>query len=139
MKMAKPKKSEPTIDPAEMVRVDKYIDYYKSLLKKIDEIEEFKKQFDDEKQHVKQLILAFLDQHGMTGVKTRSGSVYVLTRPNASLNDPDAFMDYVKRHSAFDLMDRRANSTACREFADEHGKLPPGVSLNVVRTVGVRS
>jgi hypothetical protein len=137
--MAKPKKVEPSIDPAEMERVDKYIDYYKKLLGKLDQIEEAKKEFADEKEHVKQLILAFLDQHGMTGAKTASGSVYVLTRHDASLSDPDAFMTYVKRYSAFDLMDRRANSLACREFADEHGKLPPGVVLNSRRTVGVRS
>jgi len=37
----------------------------------------------------------------------------------------------------FDLLDRRANATACRELA-EKGTLPPGVKLNTIRTIGVR-
>ena len=34
-------------------------------------------------------------------------------------------------------MDRRANATACRDYAEEHGALPPGVKINSIRTVGV--
>ena len=85
-------------------------------------------------------MLEFLDTHrpGDRPRPTRARSTCRI-KHTASLGDPDAFMDYVMKNGAFELMDRRANSTACREFAEEHGSLPPGVKLNSTRTVGVRT
>ena len=83
-------------------------------------------------------MLAFLDQTGQERARTNEGTVYVRTDYSASLADPHAFMEFVIEYEAFELMDRRANKTACREYCEEHGRLPPGVNLNQTRTVGVR-
>lgn len=80
----------------------------------------------------------FLKATGQESAKTRFGTIHLVTNYYASLEDPDAFMDYVMANGAFELMDRRANSTACREFAEENGKLPPGVHINAVRQARVR-
>jgi hypothetical protein len=80
----------------------------------------------------------FLSTAGAQSVKTSEGTVYASTRYSASLGDPQAFMDYVIKNSAFDLMDRKANATAVRDFVETHKSLPPGVNLNAIRTIGVR-
>lgn len=79
-----------------------------------------------------------LDKVGAKSVKTAQGTVYQSTRYSASLNDPKAFMDYVIANNAFDLLDRKANSTAVRDFIEQHKSEPPGVRLSAIRTVGVR-
>ncbi len=80
----------------------------------------------------------FLDKSGAKSVKTRDGTFYASTRYTTSLADPDAFMNYVINNQRYDLLDRRANATAVRQFVEETGNLPPGTNLNALRTVGVR-
>jgi len=79
-----------------------------------------------------------LEQVGAQSVKTSKGTVYATTRYTASLADPKAFMDYVITNQKWELLDRKANSTACKDFVAEHGSQPPGVNLSAIRTVGVR-
>jgi hypothetical protein len=80
----------------------------------------------------------FLEQAGADSVKTPEGTCYSTTRFTASLADPEAFMSFVKTTNNYDLLDRKANVTACRDFAAENGTLPPGVNMSAIRTVGVR-
>jgi hypothetical protein len=47
-------------------------------------------------------------------------------------------MNHVISTKNFDLLDRRANSTAVREFIKKNNVQPPGVNLSAHRTVGVR-
>lgn len=83
-------------------------------------------------------MMAFLEKSGTTSVKTAHGTCYASTRHTASLADPDAFMKYVISTGKFELLDRRANSTAVKDFVEETNALPPGCNLNAIRTVGVR-
>ncbi len=80
----------------------------------------------------------FLDKSGSKSVKTEFGTFYASTRYTTSLADPDTFMKYVISNQRFDLLDRRANATAVKQFVEETGNLPPGTNLNALRTVGVR-
>lgn len=80
----------------------------------------------------------FLTTTGATNVATPSGTVHWNTRYTASLEDGEAFMEHVKATKDFDLMERRANATAVRDYAEKHGALPPGVKLSTLRTVGVK-
>lgn len=83
-------------------------------------------------------LTAKLEAVEAASVRTKAGTVYSTTRYSASLADPQAFMDFVKRTDKFELIDRKANATAVRDFVETTGSLPPGVNLNAIRTVGVR-
>lgn len=124
-------------------RIDKWVAQYIAIRERMKQMEAaFKKQlepFEKAKDKLAGHMLSFLDATGQEMARTDEGTVYVLNKSTASLGDPDAFMDYVMKNGAFELMDRKANSTACREFAEENGSLPPGVKLNSTRTVGVRA
>jgi hypothetical protein len=83
-------------------------------------------------------IMKHLETTGSTAVKTNHGTCYQSTRYTASLADADAFMKFVTENQMFDLLDRRANSTAVRDYVEEHKSLPPGCNLSAIRTIGVR-
>src|ERR1017187_7438939 len=74
----------------------------------------------------------FLDKTGAESVKTAAGTCYSTTRYTASLADPQAFMSYVIENSKWDLIDRKANATAVRDYVAETGALPPGVNLSAL-------
>jgi hypothetical protein len=84
-------------------------------------------------------LLLFLDSHGQEMARTAAGTVSATVRDTASLSDPDIFIEFVAEHGLYELLDRRANATACKDFAKENGTLPPGVRINTLRGVSVRT
>lgn len=80
----------------------------------------------------------FLEKAGAESVKTSEGTCYETTRYSASLADPEAFMKFVLDKQDFNLLDRKANVTAVRDYVEANGTLPPGVNLSAIKTVGVR-
>jgi hypothetical protein len=83
-------------------------------------------------------LLAFLETSGGEAIRTKEGTVYQTVRTTASLADADAFMKFVVENEQFDLLDRRANATAVREYVESNNVLPPGVNLNSHAQVNVR-
>lgn len=82
-------------------------------------------------------LLRYLTTNGLENIKTPVGTAFLTTKATASLKDPDEFMKYVLANSRFDLLDRKANTTAVKQFLKENNALPPGVNLSPVMTVGV--
>jgi hypothetical protein len=83
-------------------------------------------------------LLAFLDATRQKSARTAAGTITAVARETAALFDPDVFMDFVRKNDAYVLMDRRANKTACIDFRESHGTLPPGVKINVYHHLSVR-
>lgn len=110
-----------------------------------DKIKEQDKLYDDKMAPLKGLLnelsgklTSLLEDVGAESIKTAAGTAYSTTRYSASLKDPQAFMEYVIKSEAWDLLDRKANATAVRDFIATNGSEPPGSKLSVVRSVGVR-
>lgn len=131
-------KTERPIDP----RVDKLVADYRKVRdfikaeekRQAEELQEYKTALEK----LGGRLLQFLDFHGQEMARTAEGTVTSKVIPYASLQDPDLFMEFVAEHGLFELLDRRANSTACRDFAKENnGVYPPGVRMNMVRRVSV--
>lgn len=111
----------------------------RDLIKKIeDETKEKLKPLRQIQELLAGRIQAFMVENSLVNLKTKAGTCYTTTKRTASLSDPDAFMTYVIEHNAFDLLDRRANSTAVQDFVKKFKALPPGCNLNTIETVGVR-
>lgn len=131
------------VTAADEGRIDKMVAQYLALREKIRELDARYKAvlepFELVKNKLGGMMLEFLDQTGQESAKTSEGTVYARVKHTASLADPDVFMEYVIKHGAYDLLDRRANSVACRDHAEEHGELPPGVKLSSIRNAGVRA
>jgi hypothetical protein len=124
------------------VKVDKYVQNFIALRDHKKLIEDAfnikKKEVTDVMDKIEGILQAFLEKAGGDGIKTKYGSVYLSTKTTASLADPEAFMNFVIESERYELLDRRANSTACKDYATEEGAVPPGVNLNSYTTVGVR-
>jgi hypothetical protein len=82
-------------------------------------------------------IQSFLTAHKLENLKTKAGTCYISTRYSASVQDGEAFMDFV-RSGHWDLIERRANATAVKDYVQEHNNLPAGVNLTAIQSVGVR-
>lgn len=82
-------------------------------------------------------ISAFMDENKLENLKTSHGTCYTSTRYTASVADGEAFMNLVKAGN-FDLIERRANSTAVRDWVTKNKSLPAGVNLSAIQTLGVR-
>lgn len=119
-------------------RVEQYIMIRDKLKQMDDEFEAKKAPLVEIQNLLTGWMMDFLQKFNADSVKTAHGTCYSSTRHTASLADPDAFMQYVISHGKFELLDRRANTTAVKDFVEEHKALPPGCNLNSMRTIGVR-
>jgi hypothetical protein len=83
-------------------------------------------------------LMVALDKLGGEGMRTAAGTAYISQRTSATVGDKDAFMNHVKAHQAFDLMDVRVNKTGVDAYIAENGDVPPGVNYRTERTVSIR-
>jgi hypothetical protein len=122
---------------------DKWVGQFVDLRNKLKEFDDKvaktrNANFIDKMNALQAKMLTAFDATGLESARTDHGTASVLVNHYASCSDPDAFIKFVRNNDAYELMDRRANGTACRQFAQETGNLPPGVKINTVRTIGVR-
>jgi hypothetical protein len=108
------------------------------LAKRKEAYEESIKPLTEIKSKLEGRMLAFLDQSGQTSAKTQYGTCFTTVKDRASLADPDAFMAFVMKKGLFELLDRRANATAVKDFVENEGTLPPGVNFHSYKALSVR-
>jgi hypothetical protein len=124
-------------------RMAKLVGYYVELRNAIDTVKE--RQKDELKQPQKQMeilaaeLIKELEQSGVESARTKFGTVSLSSHDSASCSDPNLFIEYVREHDAYELINRHPNPTACKDFVKTHGTPPPGVKLNSKRTVRVNS
>lgn len=84
-------------------------------------------------------LLEVFNQTGMDSVKTEFGTAYATVRTTASIADRDAFMDFVKAHEEWALLEVRVSKTAVEQFRSANDdELPPGVNVREERVVNIR-
>ena len=130
------------VDPAPTKTIDQIVAEYiqfRDLLQDLDKRHDEKRApLVEAQEKLTGVMQEYLDQLGADSIKTPDGTCYSKVKYSASLADPQAFMDYVIKNGAFDLLDRKANVTAVKGFVEEHGTLPPGTSLSAIKGVNVR-
>lgn len=121
------------------IRVEQYI----ALRNKIREAEDaHKKAMAPKKSTLEKLgnlILTHLQQNQADSISGHGGTAFITTRRSASIADGEAFWDFVTQHKAWDLIDKRANAVAIEDYANQNGKLPPGVNFNKMFALNVRT
>jgi hypothetical protein len=122
--------------------VSKRVAQYRLIDAKIKELNEAHEKSLEPLANIKNLLQGFFEKFltdtGQQTAVTPGGTIHWNHRVTASLEDPQAFMDWVIANKRFDMLDRRANATAVKDFAEREHSLPPGAKLNSIRTVGVR-
>jgi hypothetical protein len=83
-------------------------------------------------------LLLKLKATGQEMARTKAGTVSVAPRTSISCSNPNEFMEYLIENQLWELIDRRPNKTACLEFNNENGQLPPGVKMTSKEDVNVQ-
>ena len=122
---------------------DYYLDYHRKVETKLKEMDlAYEAQIAPYKQareKVRAKLLDMLNQSGQDTSTTEQGTVSKTTKFSASLEDRDAFMRHVIGAAEWDLLDVKANVTACQDFAVANKELPPGVKLTQKVDISVRA
>lgn len=84
-------------------------------------------------------LLIYMNQHNIQSVKTAAGTAYVSARRRAVLRDMDAFLAWVRRTGASEVIDISVNAAAAWEYAEENRSVPDGVALSSSLAVNFRS
>lgn len=125
-----------------MSRVDDIVAAYVRLRDQKAELKaqqaEAMKPYDEALAKLEAEALQILSDTGVESMKTSAGTVYKSVATSATVQDKSAFMDYIREHQAFDLLDVRANKTAVQDFVTENQDTPPGVVIRREMKVGFR-
>lgn len=79
-----------------------------------------------------------MDEAGLETLKSGSGTAYKTVQTSVKASDKVAFLEWVKQHEAWHLLDIRPAKTAVEEFVDEEGSPPPGLDMSRHMKVNVR-
>lgn len=83
-------------------------------------------------------ILDHFNRTGLESAKTGAGTAYRSVKSSVKVDDPEIYMQFIREHDAWALLESRANKSAVETYLDEHGELPPGCSISKVATVNIR-
>lgn len=88
-------------------------------------------------------LLKALKESGTDQLKVRGvGTAFTVTKQGASIGDKDAFRRHVIGAQAWDLLDWKANVTACAAFLNDPanaGYAPPGINFTTRVGLNVRT
>jgi hypothetical protein len=109
----------------------------KSELKK--KYDEDKKALDDKMATIEAKLLEMFNRTGQEMARTAAGTAYISVRSTASVADHDVFLEFVKEHDEWGLVDVRAAKSAIDAYRAAHeNQLPPGISITEERCVNIR-
>ena len=83
-------------------------------------------------------LLQILIDTGADSLACPNGTVYRNTQVSATVEDREAFLNYVMQNGEFEALDVKANKSFVRNMAEQNGEVPPGVKYTSMHTVGVR-
>jgi len=122
--------------------IDQLIEKYIQLRDRKSEIKEKYEtavaQIDDGMEKVENIILAHLNANNLDSIAGSTGTAFKSTVTSATVQDRDAFMNYVRTNEAWHMLDARANKTAVAEYKRDHEAIPPGVNWREEIVVRVR-
>ena len=83
--------------------------------------------------------LEVLDANGLDNMKCEFGTAMIVDRTSVSIGDKDAFLDYIKAHDEWPLLQVTPSKAAVVEFKEAAGgELPPGINWRSERVVQIR-
>lgn len=106
---------------------------------------EYKAEFDAKVQKIdlvlekiEQKLMAHMNETGIESIRTGAGTAYRSIKSTASVADRDIFLDFVREHDAWELLETRAAKKAIEDYRAANDELPPGVNWSAVATINVR-
>lgn len=124
-----------------MSQVDKWVaDYIKLRDYKHEVAERHKKELErinKTMQKIERLLSDALNAQGVDAMRAPSGTVHRSIKTSTTVEDRQAYMEFVRQNEAWEFLESKANKTAVEDYLKEHGMLPPGVRVTRFATVRV--
>lgn len=83
------------------------------------------------------MMLRRLQESGASAIATPDGTVHTVGRTTARILDPAEFRGFIIETRAWDMLDWKANMSACRAFMENEKQPVPGVELSTYRYLSV--
>jgi hypothetical protein len=136
-------KMENPIDRFRTLNNDQLIAVYRKMRERRDEAKkiftESQKPLLDAMQMIENVFLERFEESGETASKTPSGTAYTVTDTSVTVKEWGEFLGFVINNQAWDLLEHRAAKLSVVEYAEEHGDLPPGLSMSRMKKVNIRA
>ena len=129
--------------PAEVqMSVAEMTQRYLALRRRKEQLQEIHKKtlhpFNDMLATLANLILAELQEAGVTSMSSPDGTVYKSTETSVTVKDWAATLSYIQQHQAWDLLEARVSKTAVMAVMDETSEPVPGVNMSQETVLRVR-
>ena len=82
--------------------------------------------------------LNHLNETSSESVATVAGTFFKSETVSAKVEDWDQTLPFIRDNGLWNMLDKRVNKTAIKEYMDANGDLPPGVGLHREIVVRVR-
>lgn len=89
-------------------------------------------------ERIETMLMDQLETAGSESIRTPAGTAYRSVRTSVKVEDRDQFLDYVRQHEGWDLLESRASKKDVESFLEEHQDLPPGLSVRRDAVINVR-
>lgn len=83
-------------------------------------------------------LLNDLNTSGANSIACDSGTVHRTRQFNVSVNNREAFLEYIKEKNIWEALDVKANKTFVKEHMEEEGEALPGLNVTQFDKIGVR-
>jgi len=95
---------------------------------------------DKEKQEkIEVEFLKRFNKRGIDNVSARGiGTAYRSVRASAKVADWDSLLEFIKKESAWEMLERRVSKVAVEQFKAETDDLPPGVDWGETQVINFR-
>jgi hypothetical protein len=125
-----------------MTTLGDYVEKYLLLRDKKKTLDEAHKlemaKYDDALAKLEGFFQTKMQELGLDTLKTKAGTAYTSKVYSVTTADSVAFMDFIKAHDTWHLLDPRPAKAAVSEWVEQHGVPPPGVNVTPRLNVNVR-
>jgi len=96
----------------------------------------------DDREKQEKIEVEFLkrfNKRGIDNVSARGiGTAYRSVRASAKVADWDSLLEFIKKESAWEMLERRVSKVAVEQFKAETDDLPPGVDWGETQVINFR-
>lgn len=93
----------------------------------------------DQMKKLEAYLLQTMNQQGITGCGTETHTVYQNNRSSVKIEEWGPFLQWILENEAWDFLAKRAADAPVKQYLEEHGHLPPGLSISTEQILGVRA
>lgn len=104
-----------------------------------EDLKERLKPYNEAKKMMEAMFLGWLSETKQTSARTEAGTVHILDRQSATIEDADAFRKWIIANEFWHMIDWKANAPQVADWIVQNdGQIPPGLKYSIFRTAGVR-